>query len=244
VNTRRVASIGSALVVAGIAAYASYSHMRHLALAYGQDATVATLLPISVDGLMVVATIALGDGRRYRWSAWLAFWAGVSASVIANVLAAEPSGVARTISAWPAIAFLLVVEVITRGGRLRVSADSTPATEADTVDDMPTDPWATYSTPLTATPPAIEADTKPAPKRTPARTVKATKAATDTATKVAKLAAKTPDITPATIATKLDISERTARRHLSAIRTDTEPDSTPVNGHPVPELVTTSGSQS
>jgi DNA-binding CsgD family transcriptional regulator len=53
---------------------------------------------------------------------------------------------------------------------------------------------------------------------------------------VAKLAAKTPDITPATIATKLNISERTARRHLSAIRTDTEP----VNGHPVPDLINAS----
>jgi hypothetical protein len=36
-----------------------------------------------------------GDGRRNRWSAWLAFWTGVAASVLANVLAAEPSVVAR-----------------------------------------------------------------------------------------------------------------------------------------------------
>jgi hypothetical protein len=53
----------------------------------------------------------------HRWSAWLAFWAGVVASVVANVLAAEPSLVARCISAWPAIAFVLVLEVITRGHR-------------------------------------------------------------------------------------------------------------------------------
>jgi len=42
---------------------------------------IAALLPISVDGMMVVATVALGDGRRHRWSAWLAFWTGVVASV-------------------------------------------------------------------------------------------------------------------------------------------------------------------
>src|SRR5262249_3374151 len=83
---------------------------------------IADLLPISVDGMMAVATVALGDGRRNRWSAWLAFWTGVAASVLANVLAAEPSVVARCISAWPAIAFVPVVEAIPRGGRGRSEA--------------------------------------------------------------------------------------------------------------------------
>src|SRR2546429_1654906 len=116
-SPRRLASIGAALVVAGIAAVASYSHMRGLAIRYGKEQVIAAMLPISVDGMLVVATVALGDGRRYRWSAWLAFWVGVGASIVANVLAAQPSAIARCISAWPAVAFLLVVEVITRGGR-------------------------------------------------------------------------------------------------------------------------------
>jgi hypothetical protein len=114
---RRFASLAGALVVAAIAALASYSHMRTVGVRYGQPELIADLLPISVDGMMAVATVALGDGRRNRWSAWLAFWTGVTASVLANVLAAEPSVVARCISAWPAIAFVLVVEVITRGGQ-------------------------------------------------------------------------------------------------------------------------------
>jgi hypothetical protein len=139
--SRRVASVSSALVVAGIAAVASYSHMRHLALEYGQSEVIADMLPISVDGMLVVATVALGDGRRYRWSAWLAFWIGVTASIIANVLAAEPSAIARCISAWPAVAFLLVVEVITRGGRGRaVDTEEQPEPVAEPVaDDMPSD---------------------------------------------------------------------------------------------------------
>jgi hypothetical protein len=116
-NVRRLASVLGALVVAGIAALASYSHMRSVALAYGQPELIADLLPVSVDGMMAVATVALGDGRRHRFSAWLAFWIGVTASVLANVLAAPPSVIARCVSAWPAIAFVLVVEVITRGGR-------------------------------------------------------------------------------------------------------------------------------
>jgi hypothetical protein len=91
--------------------------MRGLALRYGQTELIANLLPLSVDGMMVVASVALGDGRRHRWSAWLAFWIGVAASVIANVLAAQPTPIARCISAWPAVAFVLVIEVITRRGR-------------------------------------------------------------------------------------------------------------------------------
>lgn len=115
-NLRRLASLTGALLVAAIAALASHPHMRFaVAVRYGQPTLIAGLLPISVDGLMAVATVALGDGRRHRWSAWLAFWTGVAASVLANVLAAEPSLSARCISAWPAVAFVLVVEVITRG---------------------------------------------------------------------------------------------------------------------------------
>ena len=125
---RRFASLGGAIVVAAIAALASYSHMRAVALRYGQPELIADLLPVSVDGMMAVATIALGDGRRNRWSAWLAFWTGVAASVLANVLAAEPSVVARCISAWPAIAFVLVVEVITRGGGGHMTVGKEPDT--------------------------------------------------------------------------------------------------------------------
>jgi hypothetical protein len=111
-----VASLVGAVVVAGIAALASYAHMRGLALRYGQPVLIADLLPVSVDGMMVVATVALGDGRDRRGSAWVAFWTGVVASVTANVVAAESSVIARCVSAWPAVAFVLVVEVLTRGG--------------------------------------------------------------------------------------------------------------------------------
>lgn len=113
----RFASRASAATVAGIAAIASYSHMRHLALDYGQDPLIAALMPISVDGMLITATTALVDGRRRKASAWLAFLTGVAASITANVLAAPDSAIARAISAWPAVALLLVVEVLARSGR-------------------------------------------------------------------------------------------------------------------------------
>ncbi|MDA2806137.1 DUF2637 domain-containing protein [Nocardiopsis suaedae] len=46
-------------VVAAVAAIVSYGHMRDLLLSYGESALVAYLLPLSVDGLILVASIAL-----------------------------------------------------------------------------------------------------------------------------------------------------------------------------------------
>ncbi|PWV49214.1 DUF2637 domain-containing protein [Nocardiopsis sp. L17-MgMaSL7] len=46
-------------VVAGVAAVVSYGHMRDLLLSYGESHLVAHLLPLSVDGLLLVASLAL-----------------------------------------------------------------------------------------------------------------------------------------------------------------------------------------
>ena len=45
------------LVVAEVAAYASYQHQREYALVGGSDPTGAALWPLSVDGLLVLATV-------------------------------------------------------------------------------------------------------------------------------------------------------------------------------------------
>ncbi|MFJ1537535.1 DUF2637 domain-containing protein [Micromonospora chalcea] len=108
----------STVAVAGIAAWSSWSHMVTVALRFGERPEVAYVLPLSVDGMLVVASAAMVEdrraGRRVRWSARVAFAAGVAASVAANIAAAEPSLGARVVAAWPAIALLLVVEMLTR----------------------------------------------------------------------------------------------------------------------------------
>lgn len=174
-NVRRLASTTGALAVGGIAAIASYKHQQHLAVQYGQDPLIAAMLPFSVDGMVVVATVALGDGRRYRWSAWMAFWTGVGATVTANVLAAQPSTIARCISAWPAIAFLLVVEVITRGGRDRSAPvkpvpapapEPVPASVAEIVEPPLMAAERAWS--IVETDPGTASDPEPAPEGVPA----------------------------------------------------------------------------
>jgi hypothetical protein len=49
----------STIAIAGIAAWVSYWHMQDVAVRYGETQVSAYLLPISVDGLIVVASVSL-----------------------------------------------------------------------------------------------------------------------------------------------------------------------------------------
>lgn len=111
----------SAATVATVAAIASYSHMRDLAAVNGQSEILSHLMPISVDGMLLVSTMVMVDdranGRTPRMSSKVSLVVGVAASIVANVLAAPADPLARTISAWPAVALLLVVEMLSRTGK-------------------------------------------------------------------------------------------------------------------------------
>jgi hypothetical protein len=88
------------LVVALVAAAASYGHMLEVASLAGEPLWLARAFPITVDGL-VLAAIRRGDeGRR-----WLAL--GAAVSIAANVLAQFPDQAAAAgpiVSAWPPLA--------------------------------------------------------------------------------------------------------------------------------------------
>jgi hypothetical protein len=58
----------------------------------------------------------------------VAFAAGVAASIAANIAAAQPTWGARVVAAWPALALLLVVEMLSRAGRTHQA--TAPAAEA------------------------------------------------------------------------------------------------------------------
>jgi Protein of unknown function (DUF2637) len=51
--------IGATVVIAGIAAWVSYWHMQDVATRYGETRISSYMLPISVDGLIVVASVSL-----------------------------------------------------------------------------------------------------------------------------------------------------------------------------------------
>ena len=120
-NVTRTARNTSAAVVAGIAGYASYWHQVAVASWAGERAEIAHIIPLSVDGMLVVASIVMVDdrqqGRKPRWSARIAFAVGTLATIAANVAGAHPTVLGRAVAAWPALALLLVVEMLSRKGK-------------------------------------------------------------------------------------------------------------------------------
>lgn len=111
------------LVVATVAVFAfivSYSHIYDLGLAHAQFGVAARLLPLSVDLLIIGASLVLFiQGRESERSSGLArwlprsvLWAAIGATVAANVAYGLPHGwLAAVISGWPGAAFVAAVEV-------------------------------------------------------------------------------------------------------------------------------------
>lgn len=107
-----------ALTVAGVAAYASYVHQRTFALQGGADPISASLWPLSVDGLLLLATTTLlrqtrtGTHRAHRL-VWLSFLLGIAVSLAANIAAAPTlQWKPVLVAGWPPIALLLSVELL------------------------------------------------------------------------------------------------------------------------------------
>jgi len=119
----RVVTVGAVLLVATVAAVVSYEHMREVAERAGEGWR-AWLLPLSVDGLVVAASMALLTRRRAGLPggrlAWCALLGGVGASLAANVAAAEPTATARVVAAWPALAFAVAFELLLQQRRVPV----------------------------------------------------------------------------------------------------------------------------
>lgn len=139
-------------VVATVAAFAfvvSYSHIYDLGLAHAQFGVAARLLPLSVDLLIIGASLVLFlEGRKdtqiARQEGWLArwlprsvLWAAIGATVAANVAYGLPHGwLAAVISGWPGAAFVAAVEVAMV--TVRPAAARTPARTPVRTPPLPT----------------------------------------------------------------------------------------------------------
>ena len=94
----------------------SYSHIYGLGRAHGQDGTAVRLLPLSVDGLILAASLVLlheaRNGRHAPPLARLMLWLGIGATIGANIAFGAGYGLlGAVISAWPAVAFIGSVEI-------------------------------------------------------------------------------------------------------------------------------------
>ena len=110
VAVRRMAA-AAVLLVAAIAAVISYVHIERLAVTHGQTALAAYLLPLSIDGTVAAASLAmlraaragLGTPRLARFMLGLA----VAATLASNVAYGARFGITGSLlSGWPAVAFI------------------------------------------------------------------------------------------------------------------------------------------
>ena len=105
----RVIRFATAAVVCAVAAFAaviSYSHIYGLGRAHGQDGAAARLLPLSVDGLILAASLVrlheARNGRDVPRLARFMLWLGIAATVGANIAYGAGYGLlGAVISAWP-----------------------------------------------------------------------------------------------------------------------------------------------
>ncbi len=130
----RLVGLISVALVALVAAIVSYTHIQTVAERAGQG-WASWLLPLSVDGLLVGASLVVYV-RRQSGRAWLAVIAGLLVSLAANLAAAEPTLTSRLVSAWPAIALALSYETLLTLVRHQPTVEpTTNTTTADTNQD-------------------------------------------------------------------------------------------------------------
>ena len=115
------------LAVAGIAAVVSFNHVEHLALVNGQSLVAARLLPASVDGAILAASMVMLDSARRDVHtpvlARIMLVAAILATLAANSAAGAAHGVIGImVSAWPAVAFIGSAELLMTMVRVRSQA--------------------------------------------------------------------------------------------------------------------------
>ena len=130
----RLIRITTALAVAAVATVAaviSYRHAYELVTTHGETGLTARLLPFTVDGLILAASMLILDAsRRHHPVPPLARWclgAGIAATVGANLAHGLGHGpIGALVSAWPALAlagsFELLMTLIRTGPHAQTTA--------------------------------------------------------------------------------------------------------------------------
>jgi hypothetical protein len=159
--SRWVLGIGIAgtVFIAGLAFWLSFTALTHLAMRAGIAESQAWAWPLIVDGIIVVATVAvvaLRDRKGHRYS-WLLLIMGALVSVTANAIqAAMPAGVAlapslaAAVSAMPPIVLLLITHLTVVLAR----HESQPKAESPTpaLPPIPVTPQLVVAAPVEETP--------------------------------------------------------------------------------------------
>jgi Protein of unknown function (DUF2637) len=113
----RRTTVLAVVTVSGIAAVVSYSHIQHVSITHGQTRLDAALMPVSVDGLILAASMTAFYASRNRlpvpFLARFALALGIGATIAANCLFGISHGwLGAVLSAWPAVAFIFAMELV------------------------------------------------------------------------------------------------------------------------------------
>lgn len=130
-NLRNAIRALSTTVVGAGAAFGSYSHLHTVAHMAGENALMQGIMPLTVDGMMIVATTAMADdvlhGRTPRKAARWGFYLGIAVSMAGNVTATWGHGwLARVVALWPAVALLVVTMILDTKGAPDPDVDPAP----------------------------------------------------------------------------------------------------------------------
>jgi hypothetical protein len=128
----RITTAAAVVAVAAVAAVISYRHAYELVSTHGETGVTARLVPFTVDGLILAASMLILDAnRRHRPVPPLARWclgAGILATIGANLAHGLGHGpIGALVSAWPALAlagsFELLMTLIRSETRTRDTPD-------------------------------------------------------------------------------------------------------------------------
>ena len=103
------------IVVAACAARSSYEHQRAVVEMAGNH-EAAWYLPLSVDGMMLIASLNMlvrrWDNHPAGGLTWTALLLGGAASLGANIAAAPPTWIGRLVAAWSPICLIVSYELL------------------------------------------------------------------------------------------------------------------------------------
>src|SRR5580700_3033508 len=128
----RITTALAVATVAAIAAVISYRHAYELVGTHGETGVTARLVPFTVDGLILSASMLILDAnRRHHPVPSLARWclgAGILATIGANLAHGLGHGpIGALVSAWPALALAGSFELLMTLIRTESQASATPS---------------------------------------------------------------------------------------------------------------------
>jgi len=112
----RLSTMLTVICIATFAAIISYEHIYDVSHTHGQTSLDARLLPLSVDGLILAASLTAFYASRNRLSvpflARFALVLGIGATIAVNMIYGVKYGpLGAALSAWPAVSFIVAVEL-------------------------------------------------------------------------------------------------------------------------------------